>query len=169
MEGCSFRITRLLTFLFAALILQAASGASAEQETKSQSGGSAPAQSGPPLVCVYLKNFGAVRDFTASQLQEHLVKFLSDPIFGVKPVTLKKGDSRYCDYLLTIDNGITSWATDFGHKIEAVTPTGRKIIDEGMTSVPDGSRRDLVFPAVEREASTAVGALKLGRRRVDRP
>jgi hypothetical protein len=103
MEGCSFRITRLLTFLFAALILQVASGASAEQETKSQSGGSAPAQSGPPLVCVYLKNFGAVRDFTASQLQEHLVKFLSDPIFGVKPVTLKKGDSRYCDYLLTIE------------------------------------------------------------------
>jgi hypothetical protein len=160
-QRCGFVINRILGFLLVIVLVRFTTGLGLVQGAQSQSSNAAPQQPTPPVVCTWVKWHFAGRDYRPVDVQEHLTKFLSDPGFGVKPEAVKEGDTRYCDYLLTIESDITLGVPEVKYTIET-TGTAGKRVDEGRFPISNKAYyRVLVFDAVDRAASDAVRALKL--------
>jgi hypothetical protein len=115
-----------------------------------------------PVVCFYVDHIDRDRlAFSVEDLQNDVVKFLSNPKFGVQPLAIHKDETKSCDFILTM--GIYyqyGKQANVQSKIVSL-PAPPKIKKESSSWVEDYNSRQSVFSAAEMAAGDAVRALKL--------
>jgi hypothetical protein len=115
-----------------------------------------------PVVCFYIDHLDRGQlIFSVADLQNDIVKFLSDPRFGIQPVAIHKDETKSCDFLLTM--GIYyKYGTEANVQCKIISlPAPPKIKKETSTPVDNYNYRRSVFPAAEMAAGEAVRSLKL--------